>query len=69
MLTLVFTGQSARRIAEEIDDARDGEHFRILVRITGAPGDEHATIQAASSTYDGDPINDSHLCPGSPGCP
>ena len=69
MPILVFTGQSASRIAEEIDEAKDGEHFRIIVRVTGEPGDEHATIQAKSSTYDGPDINDSHLCPGAPGCP
>lgn len=68
-LTLVFTGTSAQRIAEEIDEAKGGQHFRIIVRITGEPGAESATIQALSSAYNGDPINDSHLCPGSPGCP
>lgn len=69
MPILIFTGPSARRIAEEIDEAKDGADFRLIVTVTGEPGDEKATIEAKSDSYAGPPINDSHLCPGSPGCP
>ena len=61
----VFQGVTVQRVADDLAEY-DASTARILILKDG----NDYYLQVKSATGDGgDPLNDSHPCPGSPGCP
>lgn len=61
-----FDGESLDQIVAQLNEYQ-GDPTRNLKILKGPGGKRY--LQASTSTDGGDPINDSHPCPGSPGCP
>ena len=61
----LFDVRSTMRVQDLLNTAGDGARLKVvpyaqdklMIHVIDADGDEH------------DPVNDSHVCPGSPGCP
>ncbi len=60
-----FEGKSVERLTDDLIGA--GEGARLEIRPYG-PDKLHLVVVPSGGKRH-DPINDSHVCPGSPGCP
>jgi len=54
-----FSGQSLDRLTEELDEVRGQPGARLEVYQNGP----HMIFRVFSETYQGPPINESHICP------
>ncbi len=63
--TWIIDGENARRLIEDAEEVSEAPDARIIIRKHG----NSLSLQWAGTGYSGPEINDSHPCPGSPGCP
>ena len=60
-----FDGESFDAILREMTEAKGAPDRKLFIRSHG----DGLIAQVVATGYDGPGINDSHLCPGAPGCP
>lgn len=67
MATVVFHGDTLRHLHRQLAEYGLG-HAYLAVTIAGDPPVGYLQVSDGAGHGD-DPLNDSHVCPGSPGCP
>jgi len=64
-------GEQARNIRDDLNEYGDDPTMRIKIKVRGSHPGAHLldyALQACTDTDGGDDENNSHPCPGSPGC-
>lgn len=67
MATVVFHGATLKALHQQLGEYGVSKAY-LAVTIEGDPPVGHLQVSDGQGRGD-DPLNDSHVCPGSPGCP